>query len=70
MRLPVGRAGRLQKTGWAGGLLTAHNWRTTVRNRLQTLIWDRVLTDVRPFLEPSADPGLLTFENVTKVLEP
>jgi hypothetical protein len=59
----------LQQTGWAGAPLTAHNWRATVRNRLQTLAWDRVLTDVRPFLEPSADPGLLTFENVSNLLE-
>jgi hypothetical protein len=60
----------LQQTDWAGSPLTAHNWRAIVRNRLQTLAWDRVLTDVRPFLEPSADPGLLTLENVIKVLEP
>ncbi len=60
----------LQQTGWAGAPLTAHNWRVTVRDRLQTLAWDQVVSDVRPFLEPSADPGLLTFENVIKVLEP
>lgn len=60
----------LQQTSWAGAPLTAHNWRVTVRDRLQTLAWDQVVSDVRPFLEPSADPGLLTFENVIKVLEP
>ncbi|MCK4472218.1 MAG: nucleotidyl transferase AbiEii/AbiGii toxin family protein [Anaerolineae bacterium] len=58
----------LQQTGWAGLPLTEHNWRGMVRNRLQTLRWDQVVADVRPFLEPSADLGLLTLENVVRVL--
>jgi hypothetical protein len=39
-----------------------------VRDRLRTLAWDRVVADVRPFLEPSADLDILTFENVMRVL--
>jgi len=59
----------LQQTGWAGASPTEHNWREVVRNRLQTLAWDRVVADVRPFLEPSVNLDLLTFENVMQVLQ-
>jgi len=59
----------LQQTGWTGEPLTADTWRVAVRQRLQGLAWDQVVDDVRPFLEPSADLGLLTRENVGRVLE-
>ena len=58
----------LQQTGWTGATLTEHNWRETVRRRLQTLAWEQVVSDVRPFLEPSANLDLLTLENVMRVL--
>ena len=48
--------------------VTEQNWRVVVRERLQPVAWERVATDVRPFLEPSADVGLLTRENVMRVL--
>jgi predicted nucleotidyltransferase component of viral defense system len=59
----------LQQTGWQGSKLTEENWRQILRHRLQTLTWDRVVADVRPFLESEADAtNLLTYENVIKVL--
>jgi hypothetical protein len=58
----------LRQTRWDGPSVTESNWRPLVRNRLQTLAWDQVVADVRPFLEPSADLDLLTLENVTQVL--
>jgi len=67
----------LRQTGWGGPTLVAgavteqaveRNWRSVVRDRLQALAWDQVVSDVRPFLEPSADLDLLTLENVTRVL--
>jgi hypothetical protein len=58
----------LQQTGWTGDPLTEDNWREAVRSRLQTVAWERVVSDVRPFLEPGADPALLTFENMVRVL--
>jgi predicted nucleotidyltransferase component of viral defense system len=58
----------LEQTGWASGPVTADNWRALVRDRLQTLAWDHVVADVRPFLEPSTDVGLLTLDNVQRVL--
>jgi len=58
----------LQQTGWTGAPLTEANWRTAVRQRLRAVPWERVVADVRPFLEPSADPGILTRENLMRVL--
>lgn len=58
----------LQQTGWTGDCATEQGWRGIVRDRLRTLSWDRVVADVRPFLEPSANLDLLTLENVMQVL--
>lgn len=49
---------------------TKRNWREAVRDRLQTLAWQNVVADVCPFLEPGADPDLLTRETVMRVLGP
>jgi predicted nucleotidyltransferase component of viral defense system len=59
----------LQQTGWPGSKLTEDNWREVLRHRLQTLTWDRVVADVRPFLESETDVSLLTRENVMRVLD-
>jgi len=59
----------LRQTGWQGEILTLDNWRRVVRERLQTATWERVLDDVRPFLGPDANPMLLTYENLMRLLE-
>jgi predicted nucleotidyltransferase component of viral defense system len=58
----------LQQTGWTGALLTEATWREAVRERVQTLAWDAVADDVRPFLEPRHSIELLTRENVLRVV--
>jgi len=58
----------LRQTNWKGAELTADNWRTVMRNRLRQLDWNKVVADVRPFLEPGADSSLLTRDNVLRVL--
>ena len=58
----------LQQTGWHGEPLIEGNWREVVQERLQAVPWGRVASDVRPFLEPSVDPTLLTWENLMRVL--
>ncbi len=58
----------LRQTGWAGPLLTEATWRESVCRRLEGVAWDRAVEDVRPFLGPGADPGLLAEETVRKVL--
>jgi hypothetical protein len=58
----------LRQAGWAGEPVTRDTWRMSVRQRLQTVPWAQVTADVRPFLEPGADPDLLTLENLIRVL--
>jgi len=58
----------LQQTNWPGDRLGKDNWRQILNDRLQTLPWDRVVSDVRPFLETEADAELLTQENLLRVV--
>jgi hypothetical protein len=58
----------LAQTGWPGALLAQETWREAVRERLRTASWDQAVADVRPFLEPGADAGLLTPENLLGLL--
>lgn len=57
----------LQQTNWSGDRLDEDNWRQILSDRLQTLSWERVVSDVRPFLETEEDAGLLTRENLLRV---
>jgi len=59
----------LRQTGWEGGLLTENNWRGFVHHRLLSVAWPQAISDVRPFLEPGADPSLLTLDNLLRVLD-
>jgi predicted nucleotidyltransferase component of viral defense system len=59
----------LQQTGWDAELLTGDNWRRIVRDRLIAVDWEQVVADVQPFLEPTADLGILQLENLMRVLE-
>jgi hypothetical protein len=58
----------LRQTNWTGKPLTKDNWRAAVRKRLKTIEWQRVVNDVRPFLEPSVDTNLLTHANLLRLL--
>ncbi|MEA3349819.1 MAG: nucleotidyl transferase AbiEii/AbiGii toxin family protein [Chloroflexota bacterium] len=58
----------LEQTGWEGSTLSAANWRDVLCQRVQTLDWGNVLTDVRPFLGPGFDLGMLTQENLVGLL--
>lgn len=58
----------LKQTGWKEVPLTEKNWCKVVWQRLQTVAWADAAADVRPFLGPGADAGLLTRENLQRVL--
>ncbi len=58
----------LAQTGWQGDVLTETNWRVNVNARLQALDWNAILADVRPFVEPSFNLGLLSQANLERVL--
>jgi len=46
----------------------SQNWKQFVFERIQPLNWSVILADVRPFVEPGFDLGLLTRENLEKTL--
>jgi hypothetical protein len=59
----------LLQTGWSGEKLTEMNWKELLWIRLKTLDWRSLVEDVRPFTEPGFDLGLLTQENLQRVLD-
>ena len=59
----------LHQTAWTGDPLGEENWRDIVRQRVATFDWARVIADVRPFLEREAGIGILTRENVLRLLD-
>ncbi len=58
----------LAQTDWTGPQPTRDNWRTLVCERLATLDWERVIADVRPFLEQPGEATLLKKENLLRLL--
>lgn len=58
----------LQQTGWDGSILTEADWRVVVRQRLTAVDWSQASADVRSFLEPGSDVGLMNLENLTGLL--
>jgi hypothetical protein len=58
----------LRQTRWPDGPLNEQTWREAVADRLQEVMWDRVVADVRPFLDQTGDPDILTRENLFKLL--
>lgn len=58
----------LGQTGWKQGTVTETNWSKRLWERLELVQWDRAVADVRPFLEPSADPSLLNRDNLRRAL--
>ncbi len=58
----------LRQTGWSGPELSEDNWRSLVRERIDTMSWQAVVDDVRPFLDTTADAHLLTRENLDRLL--
>lgn len=58
----------LRQTGWPGPELTPETWREAVRERIKGLDWQRITSDVRPFLENPSEVDLLNEENVLRLL--
>jgi predicted nucleotidyltransferase component of viral defense system len=58
----------LKQTGWEGKVITPDNWKKETALRISKYVWDRVIVDVRPFLEKEEDLRLLTKENIIKLL--
>jgi hypothetical protein len=48
--------------------MTTGNWREELRQRLESLDWERARADVRPFLERERDIALVSAETLGSLL--
>ncbi|MHC4445725.1 MAG: nucleotidyl transferase AbiEii/AbiGii toxin family protein [Planctomycetota bacterium] len=58
----------LKQTGWTGQEITETNWRQVVADKVNTFNWDRVVTDVRPFMERQEDVEPIRKNTVIELL--
>jgi len=58
----------LIQTGWKKDIPDERNWRVIVIEKVSSLDWDRVLSDVKPFLENRDEYSLLTKDNLVSIL--
>jgi len=59
----------LEQTGWEGPHLSEANWRKQLRNRVESLDWERARADVKPFLERERDLDLVKKEVLVGLLK-
>ena len=59
----------LKQTAWSGPELTEKNWRQQISVRVSEFDWNKVITDVKPFVEKQSDFQMLTRENLKKLLK-
>jgi len=59
----------LDQSGWNNGKLLNNTWRNVVRQKINTMAWERVVDDVAPFLEKEAELQLLTRENLLDLVK-
>lgn len=58
----------LRQTGWAGPEFTKDNWQQQIVARLTEFDWNKIIADVKPFIEKQNDLAMLTQDNLTKLL--
>lgn len=59
----------LDQTGWNNRKISKGTWRKVVRQKIETMSWERVVDDVAPFLEKETELQLLTRENLLDLLK-
>ena len=59
----------LEQTGWQGARLEPANWAAAVSERLAGIDFKHAVEDVRPFLEPGTDAGLIPRDNLEQLLK-
>lgn len=59
----------LQQSRWSGPRLETRNWKSVLREKIRSLNWHDVISDVSSFLETEASVALLTQKNLLSLLE-
>jgi len=58
----------LAQSGWGKGIVTENNWKPYVRERLDTVVWPRVVQDVQRFLIAQEELAQFTNEKIVQLL--
>jgi hypothetical protein len=59
----------LRQTGWKGREITSENWREETALRISRYDWNKVIADVRAFLERQQDLETMSKDNLIKLLK-
>ncbi|MBN1795389.1 MAG: nucleotidyl transferase AbiEii/AbiGii toxin family protein [Sedimentisphaerales bacterium] len=59
----------LKQTKWAGSRITEHNWRQELCERLSDFDWDKVIADIKPFVEKQSELNMITRNNVLELIK-
>jgi predicted nucleotidyltransferase component of viral defense system len=59
----------LKQTGWEGPHLTGKNWHKQLKNRIDSLDWEKARADVKPFLERERDLDLVKEDVLISLLK-
>jgi predicted nucleotidyltransferase component of viral defense system len=59
----------LEQTSWDGPRLTEANWRKQLKNRIESLDWEKARADVKPFLERDRDIDLVNKDVLINLLK-
>ena len=59
----------LEQTGWKGSRLSETNWRRQLKNRIESLDWEKARADVQPFLERERDLDLVKKDVLINLLK-
>ena len=59
----------LAQSGWKGGQITAETWKENVIEAVSKYDWQKVIADLRPFVEKRQELEILTKDNLMKLLK-
>jgi len=59
----------LTQTEWHGSQITEENWQAEIAHRLCEFDWDRVVADVKPFVEKQSELNMITLDNILALLK-
>lgn len=54
----------LKQTNWPGPQITAENWRKELSEKLAVLDWDRIIADLKPFIEKQSELDMIKLDNI------
>lgn len=58
----------LKQTAWEGAILAEDNWKQQIAVKVSEFDWNKVIADVKPFIEKQSDLQMLTLPNLIKLL--